>query len=148
MVVVVLCCAQGTASAPLWDTTTRSIPGVISASDFITILRRLRHSVSAGANPLSEAEMDAHTIRGLREEAAAEGREPKGLVYVLADEDLAKVGGEGGRGGRALMMEGWRGRREAGAQRVHVLKGRRWGCWVGLGRRLGAGSWHRGVGRV
>eukprot|EP00198_Chlamydomonas_reinhardtii_P013855 XP_001703192.1 predicted protein [Chlamydomonas reinhardtii] len=82
---------QGTASAPLWDTTTRSIPGVISASDFITILRRLRHSVSAGANPLSEAEMDAHTIRGLREEAAAEGREPKGLVYVLADEDLAKV---------------------------------------------------------
>ncbi|KAG2427741.1 hypothetical protein HXX76_012066 [Chlamydomonas incerta] len=82
---------QGTASAPLWDSSTRSIPGVISASDFITILRRLRHSVSAGANPLSEAEMDAHTIRGLREEAATEGREPKGLVYVMADEDLAKV---------------------------------------------------------
>ncbi|KXZ49754.1 hypothetical protein GPECTOR_19g205 [Gonium pectorale] len=82
---------QGTASAPLWDSCDRSIPGVISASDFITILRRLRHSVSAGANPLSEAEMDAHTIRGLREEAAAEGRQPKGLVYALADEDLAAV---------------------------------------------------------
>ncbi|GIL65126.1 hypothetical protein Vafri_18936 [Volvox africanus] len=82
---------QGTASAPLWDAVDRCIPGVISASDFISILRRLRHSVSSGANPMSEAEMDAHTIRGLREEAAAEGREPKRLVYVLPDEDLAKV---------------------------------------------------------
>ncbi|KAG2491725.1 hypothetical protein HYH03_009888 [Edaphochlamys debaryana] len=82
---------QGTASAPLWDCGERAIPGVISASDFITILRRLRHSVSSGANPMSEAEMDAHTIRGLREDAAAEGRPPKRLVYVLADEDLAVV---------------------------------------------------------
>lgn len=40
-----------------------SINGVISASDFIHILTRLRHSVTAGANPMSEAEMDAHTIR-------------------------------------------------------------------------------------
>lgn len=29
---------------------------------------------------MSEAEMDAHTIRGLREEALADGRESKGLV--------------------------------------------------------------------
>lgn len=42
--------------------------GVISASDFINILTRLRVSVSKGGNPMSEAEMDAHTIRGLREE--------------------------------------------------------------------------------
>lgn len=56
-------CFQGTASAPLWDPEERSISGVISASDFINILRRLRHSVSSGANPMSEVEMDAHTIR-------------------------------------------------------------------------------------
>ena len=59
---------QGTASAPLWDSTSGAIQGVISASDFINILRRLRVSVSSGANPMSEAEMDAHTIRGLREQ--------------------------------------------------------------------------------
>jgi hypothetical protein len=38
--------------------------GVISASDFIHMLRRLKHAVSSGNNPLSEAEMDAHTVRG------------------------------------------------------------------------------------
>jgi len=54
---------QGIASAPVWDTYASSITGVISASDFINILTRLRHSVTAGANPMSEAEMDAHTIR-------------------------------------------------------------------------------------
>jgi hypothetical protein len=36
---------------------------VISASDFIHMLRRLKHAVRAGSNPLSEAEMDAHTVR-------------------------------------------------------------------------------------
>jgi hypothetical protein len=35
--------------------------------------------------------MDAHTIRGLREEVVSEGREPKPLVYVRPDDDLAKV---------------------------------------------------------
>ena len=44
------------------------------------ILRQLRTSVSSGGNALSEAEMDRHTIRGLREDAAAEGRVPKPLV--------------------------------------------------------------------
>lgn len=38
--------------------------GVISASDFIHMLRRLKSAVSSGNNPLSEAEMDAHTVRG------------------------------------------------------------------------------------
>ncbi len=37
--------------------------GVISASDFIHVLRRLRSSVTASGNPMSEQEMDAHTIR-------------------------------------------------------------------------------------
>ncbi len=55
---------QGVASAPLWDAETAVVAGMISASDFIHILRRLRSSVSSGANPMSEAEMDQHTIRG------------------------------------------------------------------------------------
>ncbi|KAL6758729.1 hypothetical protein V8C86DRAFT_2589662 [Haematococcus lacustris] len=86
-------CEQGIASAPLWDGEASTITGVISASDFIAILTRLRSSVSASGNPMSEAEMDAHTIRGLREEAAVDGREAKELVYVKPDDDLAKVVG-------------------------------------------------------
>lgn len=82
---------QGIASAPLWDSEGCTITGVISASDFINILKRLRHSVTASGNPMSEAEMDAHTIRGLREQVVLEGREPKPLVYVRPDDDLARV---------------------------------------------------------
>jgi hypothetical protein len=59
----VCCFPQGVASAPLWDSERASIAGVISASDFINILTRLRHTVTAGGNPMSEVEMDAHTIR-------------------------------------------------------------------------------------
>ena len=62
---------QGIASAPIWDSSDSSVIGVLSASDFITILRRLRSSVSSGANPMSEIEMDAHTIRCVAEAAAA-----------------------------------------------------------------------------
>jgi len=82
---------QGIASAPLWDCEACTITGVISASDFIAILKRLRTSVNASGNPMSEAEMDAHTIRGLREEVSAESREPKPLVYVRPDDTLSKV---------------------------------------------------------
>lgn len=57
-------CAQGIASAPLYDSACGAVVGVISASDFIHTLRRLRHAVSSGSNPLSEAEMDAHTVKG------------------------------------------------------------------------------------
>jgi hypothetical protein len=35
--------------------------------------------------------MDAHTIRGMREEAALQGRGPKSLVHVQPDDDLGKV---------------------------------------------------------
>lgn len=54
---------QGIASAPLYDSACGGVVGVISASDFIHMLRRLKHAVSSGSNPLSEAEMDAHTVR-------------------------------------------------------------------------------------
>ncbi len=53
---------QGIASAPVWDATEGAITGVLSASDFIHILRRLRSAVSSGSNPMSEQEMDAHTV--------------------------------------------------------------------------------------
>ena len=55
---------QGVAAASLWDAQAAQVAGIISASDFIHILRRLRSSVSSGANPASEEEMDQHTIRG------------------------------------------------------------------------------------
>ncbi|KAG1669919.1 hypothetical protein FOA52_002446 [Chlamydomonas sp. UWO 241] len=84
---------QGVASAPLWDSEAVTVHGVISASDFISVLTRLRSSVVGGGDPMSEAEMDRVTIRGLREQAAAEGRTPKALVYAKPDDDLACVVG-------------------------------------------------------
>ncbi|KAK9839636.1 hypothetical protein WJX81_002159 [Elliptochloris bilobata] len=85
---------QGVASAPLWDADTVSVVGMISASDFIFILRRLRSSVTSGGNPMSEAEMDNYTIRGLREEATAAGRPPKPLVSLRPQDSLHAVIGK------------------------------------------------------
>lgn len=82
---------QGIASGPLFDSTTGKISGVISASDFIETLKRLRSLVSSSANPMSESEMDLHTIRGLREQLASEGREPRELVGVGPSDSLAYV---------------------------------------------------------
>ncbi|KAF6259745.1 hypothetical protein COO60DRAFT_1511823 [Scenedesmus sp. NREL 46B-D3] len=82
---------QGIASAPLFDSQCGAVVGVISASDFIHTLRRLRNAVSSGSNPLSEAEMDAHTIRAMREECQLEGRPPKPLVFVRPADSLARV---------------------------------------------------------
>lgn len=82
---------QGIASATLYDSETGEIAGIISASDFITTLQRLRSMVSSSSNPMSEAEMDQHTIRGLREELTAEGRPPKVLKYVTPSYTLVEV---------------------------------------------------------
>mmetsp|Transcript_25163 Transcript_25163/g.44873 ORF Transcript_25163/g.44873 Transcript_25163/m.44873 type:complete len:551 (-) Transcript_25163:58-1710(-) len=81
---------QGITSAPLWDTEAASIVGMISASDFIQILRHLRNSVSSGSNPLSEQEMDRHTIKHLREEIAAGGG-TSDLVHCRPDDSLRTV---------------------------------------------------------
>lgn len=40
---------------------------------------------------MSEAEMDVHTIKGLREEAAAEGRPLKAIVSLRPEDSLAAV---------------------------------------------------------
>ena len=45
-------------------------------------------SVTSGGNPMSEAEMDLHTIGGLREEAAADGRPLKQLVSLQPEDQL------------------------------------------------------------
>lgn len=82
---------QGIASAPLFDSETGSICGVISASDFITTLQRLRNMVSTSSNPMSEAEMDQHTIRGLREELTKEGAKPKDIITVSCTDSLQMV---------------------------------------------------------
>ncbi|KAL3162612.1 hypothetical protein ABBQ38_008659 [Trebouxia sp. C0009 RCD-2024] len=79
---------QGVAAASLWDAQAAQVAGIISASDFIHILRRLRSSVNSGAHPRTEEEMDQHTIRGLREEAANDGRPFRRLVYVKPEEHL------------------------------------------------------------
>ena len=49
------------------------------------------HSVTTGGNQMSEAEMDQHTIRGLREEATQEGRSPKALVSLHPGDHLSTV---------------------------------------------------------
>lgn len=55
--------SAGIASAPLWDGEQGRVCGMLSASDFIHMLQRLRSVVSSSANPMSEQEMDLHTIR-------------------------------------------------------------------------------------
>ena len=64
---------------------------MLSPSDFIHTLRALRSNISGGGTTLSEAEMDRHSIRALREAAASEGRMPKRVVSVRPTDSLATV---------------------------------------------------------
>eukprot|EP00887_Chlorella_sp_A99_P006896 scaffold2.g6896.t1 len=82
---------EGIASAPLWDGATARVCGMLSASDFIQTLQRLR-SVVAGAAPMSEGEMDRHTIRSLRQDLEeTSGRPLKPLVSVRPQDSLGTV---------------------------------------------------------
>ena len=82
---------QGAASAPLFDPLSSCISGMISASDFITTLQHLKILASKSSNPMSEAEMDQHTIRGLRAELCRQGNHPKPLVCVRPEDSLQHV---------------------------------------------------------
>ena len=62
---------HGVATAPVWCPRSRRLVGMLSASDLIHALSDLRDAARAGGSPLSEAQMDAHTIRALRAGAAA-----------------------------------------------------------------------------
>jgi hypothetical protein len=82
---------QAITSAPLWDNQQQAIVGMISASDFIETLRKLREAASDGSGALSDAEMDAHTIRAMRTAAATEGMGPRQLVSCRETESFATV---------------------------------------------------------
>jgi hypothetical protein len=64
---------------------------MISASDFIETLRKLQEAASDGSSSLTDAEMDAHTIRAMRTAAAAEGAGPRLLVFCQENDSFAKV---------------------------------------------------------
>jgi hypothetical protein len=82
---------QSISSAPLWDSTEQTIVGMISASDFIETLRKLREVAGSGGGALSDAEMDAHTIRAMREAAAADGNEPRQLIFCREGDSFSTV---------------------------------------------------------
>ena len=74
---------QGTVFAPLFDTDNGSVRGVICASDFIPTLQQLSSS-----NPMSEAEMDQHTIRLLlyeEEDISLDYVEPEDVLQHVVD---------------------------------------------------------------
>ena len=95
------------ATAPVWCARSRVLIGTLSASDFVHALVALRSSVTAGASPMSESEMDVHTIERLRSAAGAPGApaQPtlpgapsvppappaRPLVHVSPDDTLAGV---------------------------------------------------------
>eukprot|EP00241_Pyramimonas_parkeae_P000875 CAMPEP_0114259890 /NCGR_PEP_ID=MMETSP0058-20121206/20148_1 /TAXON_ID=36894 /ORGANISM="Pyramimonas parkeae, CCMP726" /LENGTH=572 /DNA_ID=CAMNT_0001374995 /DNA_START=233 /DNA_END=1951 /DNA_ORIENTATION=- len=75
---------QGLPSAPLWDQSRADFVGIISASDFITILHRLRHRTPA----LSAAELEQLTIARWRRECQLDTTP---LVLVRPEDSLRTV---------------------------------------------------------
>ena len=82
---------QGVTSAPLWDSEAHSMAGMISASDFISLLQQMRQTASANGNPLSDAQIDSFTIVDFREQCAASGTPPRDLVFVKPQDTLRVV---------------------------------------------------------
>lgn len=82
---------QGIASAPLWDRSTQSVAGMISASDFIESLKQLREASAGQGGGLSDSEIDAHSIRALRQAASAAGATTKPLIYCHETDTFATV---------------------------------------------------------
>ncbi|KAE8683479.1 Sucrose nonfermenting 4-like protein [Hibiscus syriacus] len=86
---------QGVALAPLWDFSKAKLVGVLSASDFILILRELGNH---GSN-LTEEELETHTISAWKEGKAYMNRQvdghgrpiPKHLIYAGPCDNLKDV---------------------------------------------------------
>nr|KJB72640.1 hypothetical protein B456_011G188600 [Gossypium raimondii] len=86
---------QGIALAPLWDNCKGKFVGVLSASDFILILRELGNH---GSN-LTEEELETHTISAWKEGKAYMNRQvdghgrpiPKHLIYAGPCDNLKDV---------------------------------------------------------
>jgi len=72
---------QGIPGAPLWDSQLQQFVGMLTASDFISILQRLGSNGAAG---LSEEELEMHTI--------AEWKEEKQSLFPSCVHSLAYVG--------------------------------------------------------
>jgi len=89
---------HGVATAPVWCPRSRRLVGMLSASDLIHALRDLRDAARAGGSPLSEAQMDAHTIRALRAGAAA-AVAAAAAASSDADASLSKGSTPEGKGG-------------------------------------------------
>eukprot|EP00850_Spirogloea_muscicola_P005578 SM000025S08473 [mRNA] locus=s25:920558:923812:- [translate_table: standard] len=86
---------QGVPAAPLWDSQQQDFVGMLSASDFIAILRQLR----SNGQSLSEEELETHTIAAWKEEKLAISRQDdaphtpsrRPLVSVTPDDSLRHV---------------------------------------------------------
>jgi len=79
---------QGLPSAPLWDNERQEFVGIISSSDFMNILHRIR------SRPVSTTELEQLTIAKWRAEAAIESGEVEGtrrLVSVRPEDSLHTV---------------------------------------------------------
>ena len=96
---------QGIYAAPLWDEDARDFIGLLSAGDFIDIMRRLTATL-ADREDLSDADLDQYTIQLIREEYAKEDIQAKPLICVKPEDSLYHV---------ALTMT------EAGVHNVPVL---------------------------
>ncbi|EEH58068.1 carbohydrate-binding module family 48 protein [Micromonas pusilla CCMP1545] len=84
------CHEQGIMAAPLWDERAQEFVGMLSAGDFMDIVRVIGPSLASSA--MSEAQLDQHTIAMVREEKAAEtGTSPAPLVSVRPEDSLHLV---------------------------------------------------------
>ena len=84
------CYEQGIMAAPLWDELQQEFVGMLSAGDFIDIVKMMGPSLAEAA--MSEAELDQSTIAMVREEKAAEtGHRPAPLVSVRPEDSLHLV---------------------------------------------------------
>jgi len=75
---------QGIPAAPLWDSVRRQICGMISASDFIDAINKIR--LSSAKSQIFE-ELDAHTIATWRARKASQSPLKK-LVWLAPEENL------------------------------------------------------------
>lgn len=81
---------QGIYAAPLWDESKQNFIGLLSAGDFIDIMRRLTRAL-ADRDDLSDADLDAYTIQLVRDEYEKEGTKQRPLINVRPEDSLHHV---------------------------------------------------------
>jgi len=78
---------QGIPAAPLWDSVRRQICGMISASDFIDAINKIRLSSTNSTKSQMFQELEAHTIATWRVRKASQAPLKK-LVWLSPEENL------------------------------------------------------------